>query len=67
MDTAKLMRDNETLNMNSIIYPVIIDICIDEYLGNPLDQNEKEKAVDAYKTLEEQRSKEDKKYHIYQY
>ncbi len=67
IDMAKLMRDEEALNMNSSIYIVILDICIDEYLNNPIDEDEKQKAIEFYKNFEKQQSKENKKYHMYQY
>ena len=64
---AKLMRDDNALEMNSSIYIVILDTCLDEYLNNPINEEEKQKAIKFYKNFEKMRSKEDKKYHMYQY
>ncbi len=64
---AKLMRDDEALKMNCQIYLVILDICIDEFLNNEIDEDEKQKAINSYKELEKQKSKENTKYHTYQY
>ncbi len=67
VDMAKLMRDDEALKMNCQIYLIILDICIDEFLGQAINEEEKQKAIDSYKELEKQKSKENKKYHTYQY
>ena len=67
IDMAKLMRDDEALEMNSSIYIVILDTCIDEYLNNPIDEEEKQNAIEFYKNFENEKSKENKKYHMYQY
>ncbi len=67
VDMAKLMRDDEALKMNCQVYLLILDICIDEFLGNEIDEDEKQKAIDSYKELEKQQSNENKKYHMYQY
>ena len=67
IDIAKLTSDIESLNMNATVYILVIDICIDEFLNNDIDEDEKQKAIEFYKNLEEQRSKENKKYHMYQY
>ncbi len=64
---AKLTRDDEALDMNSQVYIVVLDICCDEYLGYDIDEDEKQKAINSYKQLEEQKSNENKKYHMYQY
>ena len=67
IDMAKLMRDETELEKNSIIYALIIDICIDEFMTNKIDENQKKEAIKVYKILEEQKSSENKKYHMYQY
>ena len=67
MNLAKLTNDEESLKMNTSVYILVIDICIDEFLNNGIDEDEKQKAIEFYKNLEEQRSKENKKYHMYQY
>ncbi len=64
---AKLMRDDEALKMNCQIYLIILDICIDEFLGNAINEDEKKEAINSYKELEKQKSKENTKYHMYQY
>ncbi len=67
IDMAKLMRDDESLKMNSLAYIVILDICIDEYLNIEIDEDEKQKACEFYNKFEKQKAKENKKYHMYQY
>ena len=67
MDIANLTKDEKLLETNEYIYSLILDICIDEFLENSIDEDEKNNAIKSYKKLEEQKSKENKKYHTYQY
>lgn len=61
------MRDEQSLVKNTVVYILILDICIDEYLGNDINEDQKQNAVNSFKNIEEQRSNENKKYHMYQY
>jgi hypothetical protein len=46
---------------------LVLDVLIKEYNTKIIDENLKEKALVVYKKLEERKSKENSKYHIYQY
>ncbi|MCK5295161.1 MAG: hypothetical protein KAJ49_10930 [Arcobacteraceae bacterium] len=67
MDIANLTKDEKLLEINEYIYSLILDICIDEFLQNNIDEEEKNNAISSYKKLEAQKSKENSKYHTYQY
>ncbi len=67
IDLAKLTKDEEGILLNSVVYILVLDNCIDEYLNEPIDEEEKNKAIEAYKSLEAKKAKENKKYHMYQY
>ncbi len=64
---AKLMRDEDSLIIHASIYIVILDTCIDEFLGNNIDENIRQEAIEFYKNSEAKKSAENKKYHMYQY
>jgi len=66
IDLAKLMRDDDALLLNSIVYILVISDCIDEYLEKEIDESLKEKAIIYYKNEETKRADENKKYHMYQ-
>jgi len=67
IDLDNLMRNNDSMKLNSIVYAYVLDILIKEYNGQALDEEFKQKALDTYKKIEERKSKEDTKYHKYQY
>ena len=66
IDLSKLTRDDAGLKLNTLVYIVVIDACIDEYLNNDIDLKEQEEAIEFYKKEEQRRAKENKKYHMYQ-
>ena len=67
VDLDKLMRNEDSLKLNCIVYILVLDVLIKEYKTKLIDENLKEKALVVYKKLEERKSKENSKYHIYQY
>lgn len=66
IDLAKLMRDEASIKLNSIVYILVINDCINEYLGNEIDEELKNKAISFYEKEQLRVSKENKKYHMYQ-
>lgn len=66
IDLAKLMRDEDALLLNSVVYVLVLNDCIDEYLQKPIDEIIKDKAIAFYKNEEAKRAKENSKYHMYQ-
>mgnify|MGYP003544663490 FL=1 len=67
VDLDKLMKNEDSLKLNCIVYILVLDVLIKEYNTKLIDENLKEKALAVYKKLEERKSKENSKYHIYQY
>ncbi|ADG92934.1 hypothetical protein Arnit_1276 [Arcobacter nitrofigilis DSM 7299] len=66
IDLAKLTRDEEGVLLNTVVYIIVIDDCINEYLGNSIDENLKQKALEFYENEQKRISAENKKYHMYQ-
>ena len=66
IDLAKLMRDEDALLLNSVVYALVLNDCIDEYLHRNFDEDIKQKAIAFYKNEESKRAKENSKYHMYQ-
>ena len=66
VDLDKLMRNEDSLRVNSIVYTKVLDLIINEFNGNPISSELKEKSIDTYKKIEERKAKENKKYHMYQ-
>lgn len=66
IDLAKLTRDEEGILLNTAVYVLVICDCIDEYLGNNIDENTKQKAIEFYQNEQKRVSAENKKYHMYQ-
>lgn len=66
IDLAKLTRDHDAILLNSVVYILVLCDCIDEYLGNDIDENIKQKAVEFYQNEQKRVSAENKKYHMYQ-
>lgn len=67
IDLDKLMRNEDSLKLNAIVYTFVLNFLIKEYNNQPLPQEIKQKAINTYKEIENKKSKEDKKYHMYQY
>lgn len=61
------MRNEDGKKLNSIVYTLVLKNILDEYSSDNVDEEIKQKAMDSYKKLEEQKAKENKKYHMYQY
>jgi len=66
IDLAKLTRDEDGVLLNSIVYTLVLCDCINEYLGNSIDETIKQKAIEFYKNEQKRVSAENKKYHMYQ-
>lgn len=66
VDLAKLTRDEEGVLLNTVVYILVLSDCIDEYLGNNIDENLKQKALEFYQNEQKRISAENKKYHMYQ-
>ena len=67
VDLDKLMRNEDSLKLNCIVYILVLDVLIKEYNTKQIDENLKQRALQVYKKLEEKKAKENSKYHIYQY
>lgn len=67
IDLDKLMRNEDSLKLNSIVYILVLDSIIKEYKTKEINIEQKQKAVDVYKKIEERKAAENKKYHMYQY
>jgi hypothetical protein len=67
IDLDKLMRNEDSLKLNSIVYILVIDYLINEYKTGNINEDIKQKALKVYKEIQEKKSKEDQKYHMYQY
>lgn len=66
IDLDKLMRNEDSLKLNSIVYTLVLANILREYESNEVDEDLKQKAILAYKKLEERKAKENQKYHMYQ-
>jgi hypothetical protein len=61
------MRNEDSLKVNCIVYILVLNILIIEYNTKEIDLEQKQKALEVYKKLEDRKAKENSKYHIYQY
>ncbi len=61
------MRNEDSLKLNSIVYILVLDFIIKEYRTKEVDEEQKAKAKEIYKKIEEKKAVENKKYHMYQY
>jgi hypothetical protein len=61
------MRNEDSLKLNCIVYILVLDTLIKEYNTKQIDLEQKNRALEVYKKLEDRKSKENSKYHIYQY
>ena len=67
IDLDKLMRNEDSLKLNSIVYILVLDFIIKEYKTKEVDEEQKAKAKEVYKKIEDKKAAENKKYHMYQY
>lgn len=67
LDLARLTRDEEGLKLNSAVYSLVLEICLNEYCDGNIDNDLKQKAILEHKEMEEKKAKEASKYHKYQY
>ena len=67
IDLDKLMRNEDSLRLNCIVYTLVLDTLIKEYNTKQIDEKQKKQALEVYKKIEEKKAKENSKYHIYQY
>lgn len=61
------MKNEDSLRLNCIVYILVLDSIVKEYLTKEENKEEKEKALSIYKKIEERKAAENKKYHMYQY
>ena len=67
IDLDKLMRNEDSLKLNSIVYILVLESIIKEFKTKEIDEEQKAKAKEVYKKIEEKKAAENKKYHMYQY
>lgn len=61
------MKNEDSLKLNSIVYILVLDTLIKEFNTKETNKEQKEKALEVYKKLEQKKAKENSKYHTYQY
>ena len=61
------MRNEDSLKLNSIVYILVLDFIIKEYKTKEVNEEQKAKAKEVYKKIEDKKAAENKKYHMYQY
>lgn len=61
------MRNEDSLKLNSIVCILVLNTLVKEYLTNEINDEQKQKALEVYKKIEDKRAAENKKYHMYQY
>ncbi|KAB7887254.1 hypothetical protein [Poseidonibacter ostreae] len=66
IDLDKLMRNEDSLKLNTIVYILVLNLIIKEYKTSEVNQLEKRKALDTYKIVQQRQAKENQKYHMYQ-
>ena len=66
IDLDKLMRNEDSLKLNTIVYLLVLDSIIKEYKTSKVNEIEKNKALDTYKIIQQRQAKENQKYHMYQ-
>lgn len=66
IDLDKLMKNEDSLKLNSIVYTLVLDSIIKEYKTLQINEDEKIKALDTYKVVQQRQAKENQKYHMYQ-
>ncbi len=58
IDLDKLMRNEESLKLNTIAYTMVLTNILREYESKSVDETIKQKAILEYKKLEEKKAKE---------
>ena len=66
IDLDKLMRNEDSLRLNTIVYTLVLASIIKEYKTSTINDAEKTKALDTYKVVHQRQAKENQKYHMYQ-
>lgn len=66
IDLDKLMRNEDSLKLNCIVYILVLDSIIKEYKTKEINIKQKQKALEVYKKIEDRKAAENKKYHMYQ-
>lgn len=66
IDLDKLMKNEDSLKLNTIVYILVLDSIIKEYKTSTINEDEKKKALDTYKVVQQRQAKENQKYHMYQ-
>lgn len=66
IDVDKLMKNEDSLKLNTIVYTLVLSSIIKEYKTNIINEDEKKIALETYKKLEDRKARENKKYHMYQ-
>lgn len=66
IDLDKLMKNDDSLKLNTIVYTLVLNVLINEYKSGQVDMEQKIKALEVYGKIEESKAKENKKYHMYQ-
>ena len=67
IDLDKLMKKEDSEELNSIVYILVLDEIIKEYKTKEINEEQKQKALEVYKKIEDRKASENKKYHMYQY
>lgn len=57
IDLDKLMKNEESKNLNSIVYILVLSELINEFSSNNIDENLKSKALETYKKIEEKQKR----------
>jgi hypothetical protein len=66
IDLDKLMRNDDALKLNTIIYTLVLDSIIKEFKSSIVNEEEKKVALETYKKIQDRQAKENSKYHMYQ-
>ena len=61
------MEDEASREINSIVYILVLEVILKQLQTNEVDEELKKEALHTYQKLQEQKAKENKKYHMYQY
>lgn len=61
------MNNEDSKKLNSIVYILVLEVILKEFQTKVVDEELKKEALESYAKLEQQKAKENKKYHMYQY
>jgi len=61
------MKDEDSKKLNSIVYILVLELILKQLQTNEVDEELEKEALHTYQKLQEQKAKENKKYHMYQY